>query len=299
MSTYIGIDIGGTKCAVVRGVGTKIESKVKFETTTLDETLARIFAEVRAVMSPEIDAIGVSCGGPLDSARGIIQSPPNLPGWDDVHITDMLTKEFERPAYLCNDADACALAEWQYGAGKGSRNMAFLTFGTGLGAGLILGGRLHTGACGMAGEIGHVRLYPETYADGTPAHIGYNKRGSCEGYCSGGGIAQYGKGSAKELGIRAENGDAEAIAVYKRVGEDLGRTLAILVDILNLDTIVIGSIYARSKEFIEPAMRRVLDCEALPASAAVCRVFPAALSEHIGDIAALCVAELGGKNYAV
>lgn len=291
--SYIGIDIGGTKCAVVRGEGTDIESKVKFDTTNLQETLARIFSEVRAAMTESVTAIGVSCGGPLDSAKGIIQSPPNLPGWDDVHITEMLEAEFHLPAYLCNDADACALAEWQYGAGKGSRNMAFLTFGTGLGAGLILGGRLHTGACGMAGELGHVTLH----RGGT--HIGYNKAGSVEGYCSGAGIAQYGKGTAKELGIRAEEGDAQAIEVYRQVGDDLGRALAILVDILNLDTIVIGSIYARSKEFIEPAMWNALKEEALAASVAAVQVHPAALGEHIGDIAALCVAELGGKGYAV
>ncbi|MBE6611939.1 MAG: ROK family protein [Ruminococcaceae bacterium] len=291
--SYIGIDIGGTKCAVVRGKGTDIEHKVKFETTTCAETLAHIFAEVGMAMTDDVTAIGVSCGGPLDSAKGIIKSPPNLPGWDNIHITEALTAAFNVPAYLCNDADACALAEWQYGAGKGAKNLAFLTFGTGLGAGLILGGRLHTGACGMAGELGHVTLHRGG------DHIGYNKRGSVEGYCSGAGIAQYGKGTAKELGIRAEAGDAEAIAVYEQVGDDLGRALAILVDLLNLDTIVIGSIYARSKEFIEPAMRRALAEEALEASVAAVEIYPAALSEHIGDIAALCVAELGGKGYAV
>lgn len=290
--SYIGIDIGGTKCAVVCGVGTNIEQKVRFETTDRDSTLARIFAETEKLMSDGVDAIGVSCGGPLDSASGVIMSPPNLPGWDNVNITEMLTRRFSCPAYLCNDADACALAEWRCGAGIGSRNMAFLTFGTGLGAGLILDGKLYTGTCGMAGEIGHVRLYED-------GHIGYNKRGSVEGYCSGGGIAQYGKGTAKELADRAAGGDVEAIAIYEKVGEDLGRTLSILIDILNLDTIVIGSIYTRSRELIEPSMKRVIASEALERSAAVCKILPAKLKENIGDIAALCVAEFGGKNYAL
>ena len=262
---YIGIDIGGTKCAVVRGVGREIDSKLRFETTTVNETLDRIFAAVSELLTDDTEAIGISCGGPLDSERGIIQSPPNLPGWDDIHITEMLEKRFKRKTYLCNDADACALAEWRYGAGQGTKNMIFMTFGTGLGAGLILGGRLYSGTCGMAGEIGHVSLY-----DPTPdAHIGYNKRGAVEGYCSGGGIAQYGKGSARELGIRAENGDPEAV--------------------------VIGSIYARSKEFIEPAMNEKLGELALLQSVKVCRIVPAALGESIGDIAALCVAEMGGE----
>ena len=288
---YIGIDIGGTKCAVVRGRGRNIEKKLRFETTSPDETLGRIMDAAGELMTKEVEGIGVSCGGPLDSKKGIIQSPPNLPGWDEIHITDMLKEKFGVGAYLCNDADACALAEWRYGAGEGTRSMIFLTFGTGLGAGLILDGRLYSGACGMAGEIGHVSLYEPT----PDAHIGYNKRGAVEGYCSGGGIAQYGKGSARELGIRAESGDPEAIAVYRRVGEDLGKTAAILVDILNPEAIVIGSIYARSREFIEPSMLETLERLALPQSVRACRILPAALGESIGDIAALSVAEMGGK----
>ncbi len=286
---YIGIDIGGTKCAVVRGVGRRIEEKLRFETTDVKETLDNIFNAVERLITPEVERIGVSCGGPLDSRLGIIQSPPNLPGWDDIHITEMLEEKFGKKAFLCNDADACALAEWRYGAGAGTQNMVFMTFGTGLGAGLILGGKLYSGSCGMAGEIGHVSLY-----DPTPdAHIGYNKRGAVEGYCSGGGIAQYGKGTAKELGIRAENGDEEAIEIYRRVGEDLGRTIAILVDLLNPEAVVIGSIYARSRELIEPSMNKKLAELALAPSVELCRILPAALGESIGDIAALCVAELG------
>ena len=207
--SYIGIDIGGTKCAVTRGSGTNIEDKIRFDTTGRDETLARIFDATTQLMTHGVTAIGVSCGGPLDAKRGVILSPPNLPDWDDVHITELLQNRFGVGAYLCNDADACALAEWRYGAGVGTDSMIFLTFGTGIGAGLILNGRLYSGACGMAGEIGRVSLYED-------GHIGYNKRGSVEGYCTAGGIAQYGKGSAPELGVRAQAGDAEAVSIYER-----------------------------------------------------------------------------------
>ena len=286
--SYIGIDIGGTKCAVTRGSGTRIDEKIRFDTTGRDETLAKIFDATERLMTHDVTAVGVSCGGPLDAKRGVILSPPNLPDWDDVHITEMLRNRFGVSAYLCNDADACALAEWRYGAGVGTDSMIFLTFGTGIGAGLILGGRLYSGACGMAGEIGHVSLYED-------GHIGYNKRGSVEGYCSGGGIAQYGKGSARELGVRAEAGDAEAVSIYERVGSDLGKTLAILVDILNPEAVVIGSIYVRSRKFIEPSMRRSLEKYALAQSVAAVRIVPAALGESLGDTAALCVAEMGER----
>ena len=287
--SYIGIDIGGTKCAVTRGSGTRIDEKIRFDTTGRDETLARIFDATAQLMTHDVTAVGVSCGGPLDAKRGVILSPPNLSDWDDVHITERLQNRFGIGAYLCNDADACALAEWRYGAGTGTDSMIFLTFGTGIGAGLILGGRLYSGACGMAGEIGHVSLYED-------GHIGYNKRGSVEGYCSGGGIAQYGKGSARELGVRAEAGDAEAVSIYERVGYDLGKTLAILVDILNPEVVVIGSIYVRSREFIEPSMRRSLEKYALAQSVAAVRIVPAALGESLGDCAALCVAEMGERS---
>ena len=287
--SYIGIDIGGTKCAVTRGSGTRIDEKIRFDTTGRDETLARIFDATAQLMTHDVTAVGVSCGGPLDAKRGVILSPPNLPDWDDVHITEMLQNRFGIGAYLCNDADACALAEWRYGAGVGTDSMIFLTFGTGIGAGLILNGRLYSGACGMAGEIGHVSLYED-------GHIGYNKRGSVEGYCSGGGIAQYGKGSARELGVRAEAGDAEAVSIYERVGYDLGKALAILVDILNPEAVVIGSIYVRSREFIEPSMRRSLEKYALAQSVRAVKIVPAALGESLGDFAALCVAEMGERS---
>ena len=301
---YIGIDIGGTKCAVILGdEDLNIVKKVKFATTTCEETLERIFSEVAAL--PRCDGIGISCGGPLDEERGVILSPPNLPGWDEVHITEELEQRFGMPAALRNDANACAIAEHRFGAGKGSRNMVFLTFGTGLGAGLILNGRLYSGSSGMAGEVGHIRL-----AENGP--IGYGKRGSFEGFCSGGGIAQLAVSLAdkrreegvasrlhdyekEELTARliaelAREGDRDAISIFDECAERLGQGLSVIVDILNPDRIVIGSIYERCEELIAPKMNEVLAKEALSPSLSVCRVVPAALGDRIGDVAALSVA---------
>lgn len=154
---FIGIDIGGTKCAVLKGVGTDIIYREAFETMDCKSTLEKIFSMIEN-LGDDYEAIGISCGGPLDEKKGIIQSPPNLPGWDNIEICKMLKERFNKPAFLLNDANACALAEWKYGAGKGSENMAFLTFGTGLGAGLVLNGRLYSGSNGNAGEVGHIRL---------------------------------------------------------------------------------------------------------------------------------------------
>lgn len=308
----IGIDIGGTKCAVVLGGTEGIVKKIAFSTTNCKDTLAKIMDSVAEM--GEAEAIGISSGGPLDAPRGIIISPPNLPGWDNIHITELLYERFGIPAYLQNDANACALAEWRFGAGRGVNNMAFLTFGTGLGAGLILDGRLYDGIGGMAGEIGHVRL-----TDSGP--VGFGKAGSAEGYCSGGGIAKLGRIMAKKalfegktlpyckneadldsitaklLAEYAYNGEETALSVYKTSGEMLGRTLAILIDLINPERIVIGSIFARSESLLRPHMERVLKEEALGLSLSACEILPAALGDSIGDYAALAVAETkGGKN---
>lgn len=303
----IGIDIGGTKCAVVRGnENGEIIKKVMFATTDRDRTLQMIIDAVDSM--GVFDAIGISCGGPLDSVNGVIKSPPNLPGWDNVEIVKMLREKFSVPVFLKNDADACALAEWKYGAGKGTKNMIFLTFGTGLGAGLILGGRLYSGACDMAGEVGHVRL-----ADFGP--VGYGKAGSFEGFCSGGGIAQLGQTVAKEnsqmgksvsfaegeitaksIAEAAKNGDENAIAVYRQCGAMLGKGLAILIDILNPEMIVLGSIFQRSEELLRDEMTKVIEKETLAASRNACRIVPAMLGDSLGDVAALCVAVCGIKG---
>lgn len=284
MREYVGIDIGGTKCAVVRGddQGTILQ-KVQFPTAGRDETLDRILAEAAAMVTADTVSAGISCGGPLDSRRGLILGPPNLPGWNQVPITRMVSQSCGVDAFLQNDADACALAEWRFGAGAGCENMVFLTFGTGIGAGLILNGRLYSGSGGAAGEIGHVRLYDD-------GHIGYGKAGSFEGYCSGGGIAQYGQGSALELAKRAEAGDKEALEIWMRIGRDMGRLLAVLIDLLNPERIVIGSIFVRAGQYMRKSMEETLREEALPGNLDACRVVPAKLGESLGDMAAICVA---------
>ncbi len=311
---YLGIDIGGTKCALVLGKkdGTIIR-KVKFETKDVDTTLAQIIESAVGLCqaSPEpVEAIGVSCGGPLDSRTGVILSPPNLPGWDKVEINKLLREATGIPAYLCNDANACALAEWRYGAGVGTENMIFLTFGTGMGAGLILNGRLYSGASDMAGEIGHVRI-----AEHGP--VGYGKMGSFEGFCSGSGIAQMGRTvameliqqgkpcsfcagigdmdsiTAKSVAIAAREGHEDAVRVYDICAEKLGAGLSILVDVLNPERIVLGSIFMRDSGLLREKMEAVLRRECLPLALGAVQVVPAKLEENIGDIAALTVAAEG------
>lgn len=316
----VGVDIGGTKTAVVAGRATagrlQVVARRAFPTAPdvrpWRETVEVIGAEARALIGnvapgEQAAAAGVSCGGPLDSRAGVLLSPPNLPGWDRVPIVAELRKALGCSVFLQNDANACALAEWRYGAGQGARNMVFLTFGTGMGAGLILDGRLYEGTSDLAGEVGHVRL-----AEDGPE--GYGKKGSFEGLCSGGGIARLaqaeaakalaagrrvsfckgpdglGSVTAKSVGDAAETGDPLALDVLATTGRSLGRGCAMLIDILNPQRIVIGSIFIRCRKFLAPAMEAEIAREALPGSARVCEVVPAALGESIGDHACLSVA---------
>ncbi|MDR2402907.1 MAG: ROK family protein [Spirochaetaceae bacterium] len=318
----IGIDIGGTKCRVSLGNQTggalvmegscEARSTAGYSPRDMLEQLLRD-AESLTGEGQKIRAIGISCGGPLDQDRGIILSPPNLPGWDEIHITEFFQTRTGIPAYLYNDANAGALAEWKYGAGKGCRDLVFITFGTGIGAGLILDGRLYSGASGQAGEIGHLRL-----TDYGPP--GYGKMGSLEGFCSGGGIVKLARSmveaelqqgrtpgfcpspealdgiTAKTLGDAAEQGDPLARRIYREVGTKLGQGLSVVIDVLNPEIIVIGSIFTRSKELLWPAAREVIEREALPLARQVCRVEPSMLGNEIGNYAALAAAQYGSEG---
>jgi glucokinase len=303
----MGIDIGGTKCAVVIGdEAGHVLKKERFATTDCKETLENIFAAAERLGASEVDAIGISCGGPLDEKRGIILSPPNLPGWDHIEIVSMLKERFGKPTAICNDANAGALAEWKFGAGKGCENMVFMTFGTGLGAGLIIDGRLYAGTNDNAGEVGHIRL-----ADYGP--VGFGKSGSYEGFCSGGGIAQLARSAiaekvqmgqsvpwcpadmvdkvtARMVAEAAIEGDETALSVMKTSALKMGFGISLLIDILNPEVVVLGSIYARNEAMMKPYIDEVVAREALGLAAKVCKVKPAALGESVGDYAAVSVA---------
>lgn len=295
----LGLDIGGTKCAVVLGdEKMRIYDRLAFPTQPergLKTTLQQIYATIDRVLARNvltnrsIRRVGVSCGGPLDSQKGLILSPPNLPGWKRVPIVRLIRNKLGCPVRLENDANACALAEWKFGAGRGCRNLVFLTFGTGLGAGLILNGRLYRGTNDLAGEAGHIRLA----SDGP---LGYGKKGSFEGFCSGGGLAQFAKReglifkTAKDICEAAQKGDLSARRLLKISAQYLGQGLSILIDLLNPEKIIIGGIYARNGRFFRAEAQKVIRNEALARSRKACKIVPAGLGEEIGDVASLAVA---------
>jgi glucokinase len=316
---YLGIDIGGTKCSVSLGKKgnprMSIMDKYQFPTclNNPEEIINRFFIEIDTILEAnslsikDISGIGITCGGPLDSKRGVILSPPNLPKWDNIPIIDLFEKKFGIKTYVHNDANACAIAEWKFGAGRGLENIIFITFGTGLGAGIILSGHLYTGTNDMAGEIGHIRLTED-------GPVGYGKNGSMEGFCSGGGISKIGKTmaierdsnfpssrlyeladdpekiNAKMIADFADEGDKLCMEIYRISGEKLGKGLSILIDVLNPEMIIIGSIFTRSYKLLWDSTKKAIEKEALPRSLAVCKITTSQLGDDVGDYAALSVA---------
>jgi len=319
----LGIDIGGTKCAVTFGKEANnsltILDKRIFSTDISKPSLHMInsFFEICDEFIEKygtVDSIGISCGGPLDSNSGVIINPPHLPLLHGVPIVKIFKERYNIPVFIQNDANACALAEWIYGAGRNCKNIVFLTFGTGLGAGLILDGKLYEGTNGNAGEVGHIRLN-ET------GPIGFGKSGSFEGFCSGNGIAQLGyilgkaaheRGetpsyynpdtapegiTAKSVALAAtQEGDATAKEVYRISGENLGKGLAVIIDILNPQRIIIGSVFARAKNLLLESCEKVLKEEALGISLGCCELVSAELLDNIGDYAAITVGIYGMRK---
>jgi glucokinase len=310
---FLGVDIGGTKCAVVLGDRTatileREEFPTELGTEGRNRTLELLKSSAASMAAQkDIQALGIASGGPLDTERGVVLCPPNLGGWENLPIVEIFQEELSIPTYLENDANAAALAEWRFGAGRGVENLVYLTYSTGMGAGIILNGRLYRGTNDHAGEVGHVRL-----ADHGPRR--YDKSGSFEGFCSGPGMAQL---MASELAVLsreigssgtrerykdpreitgrdvaswAKRRDPLALKVVATSGEYLGRGMAVLVDVLNPEMIVVGGMGVRLGDLVLDPARRVLADEAIASGVAACRIVPAELGERTGDIGAICVA---------
>ena len=196
--------------------------------------------------------IGIACGGPLDPAAGVILSPPSLPGWDRIPLVDTVSERLGLPTAVENDATAGALAEWWFGAGesRGVDDLIYLTISTGIGGGLVLGGRLYTGVAGNAGELGHLTVH----YDGR--QCGCGRRGCLEAYASGTNIAARAREAiesgvssslrdvptvtAKEVAAHALAGDPLAVRIWDETMAMLGSGLANVLDIFNPALVVLG-----------------------------------------------------------
>ncbi len=294
--TILGIDIGGTKTAVVLG-NAKGETYGRQQFTTdpvrgFDAFFAELLTVVAAVREQSrvpIHCASVSVGGPLDEERGVLIGPPHLTGWIDIPLVERLREALGLPIYMMHDARACAFAEFYFGAGRqtGARNMAFMTFATGFGLGMVLNGRLMD----FPGEVGHWRV-----AEDGPEMFG--KVGSLEGLASGAGMAEHaaltGQFTAnvtvEQLTRSARDGDYVARGVIDAAAEQVGRQCARLIDLFGVELIALGTIAVHAEDLFLETIRETMREEALAHLGARCKIVSAGLGNRLGDMASLAAA---------
>jgi glucokinase len=308
----LGIDIGGTKLAV--GVATpdgRLLSDRRQPSGAADgpdAMIARVVAMARAAVADagltlaEIEAVGIGCGGPLDPWRGVVLNALNNPGWIDVPLVARIEAELGRPAHLDNDANAAALGEHRFGAGRETADMVYLTISTGVGGGLILDRRLYHGTNGNAGELGHISVRAH---GGRPCHCG--SIGCIEAYCSGTNIAERFREAlatgattgidrdpaaitAEDVAAAVHEGDPLASSIWAETMELLGGGIVSIIHAFNPELVVLGGGVTRAGDLLFEPVRRVVHERAMPWLAEPVRIVPAELGDMTGVLGAVAVA---------
>jgi glucokinase len=287
-----GVNVGGTTTSVVLGTpdGTILERRA-WPTQARDGTAlyAGIVDALRAIAAGA-GRIGVAIGGPMDARNGIVISPPHLPGMHGFRLGERLRADLARPAAVHHDAAACALAEVRWGADRGVGGLAYLTCGTGFGAGIVIDGRARYGSAGFSSEIGHVR-YRENGPDV------FDKPGSFESYGAASVLPKlarlydpaYDAADGAEIARRAVRGDTVARAAIGDNADAVGAACALLADVLVLDVIVLGSLATYLGQPWIARVRATFAREALPHNVASCTLRAPSL-DNLQDLSGLAAA---------
>ncbi|MBP0457616.1 ROK family protein, partial [Streptomyces montanisoli] len=315
----LALDIGGTKLAagVVREDGAVLSS-VSCPTEVADgpdTVLKRLFSlGASALHGAGIDpahapgrllGCGIGCGGPLDSAAGLLICPPHLPGWLDIPVTALAEEAFGLPAVLDNDGTAGAAGEWRFGAGRGTRHLVYLTVSTGIGGGAVIEGRTYRGAAGNGGEPGHVTVRSE----GRRCR-GCGRSGCLEAYASGTAIAERAAEAVREAAPRGEStvlasvprltaadvaraardGDALAVRVWDETMDALAGGLASVINLWEPEVVVLGGGVLRcGEQLLVPVREKVARLAMGPAGRAA-RIVPAEAGDLAGVLGAAAIA---------
>ncbi len=314
MASYaVGVDVGGTKIltALVSGRGQVVQRhRVRTPQSGPEAVVGAIVDSARAVLagsgvsSSQVQGVGIGAPGPLDPTRGIVFDPPNLPGWSEVPLAEMLSRQLRTRIQVENDANAAAVGEWWVGAGVGIRDLIYITVGTGIGGGIILGGSLIRGVSGTAGEIGHMTID----LDGPACLCG--SRGCLEVLASGPAIARMAQEAIhagrttmiSELAVRspdgvtaeivttaARAGDGLAQELLARAGSYLGVGVANLLNVLNPAMVVLGGGVSKAGELLFEPLRRTAQQRAFKRPAGAAAIAPAALGADAGVVGAAAV----------
>ena len=306
----LGIDLGGTKsAALIATAAGDVLHRVAAPTPVAGGAAAvvpfliNLARQVLAQSSGPVAGVGVSAGAPASARQGRVYTAPNLPGWDawpgadgddGVPLAVLLSEALGGlPVLLDNDANATALAEHRFGAGRGVSDMAFLTVGTGIGAGLILSGQLHRGFAEAAGEIGHVAVEPDLER-ARPCACGL--RGCLEAYASGPSLVRIaqesgfvGETTGPAVVAAARAGNPACLHAVAQAGEMLGRGIAALCMVTNPERVVLGTLAVHAGDLLLPIIERVVRERTWPRIHENLRIVPAALGDRAQDLAAVCV----------
>lgn len=316
--SIVAVDLGGTQ---IRTVLLDREGKViqRDQRNTLAQegrelVLARIKTSIRDVVGGKgFKAIAIGCPGPLNPWEGVVYQPPNLPGWRDVPLAAILQKEFGVPVYLENDANLAAMGEHRYGAGRGFNDLVYMTISTGIGGGIISGGKLLRGWKGMAAEVGHIVLLPEGPV------CGCGNRGCLEALAAGPAIARQAQElilageksaipelveghpdrvTARIVAQAAQGGDPLARQLMERAGYYIGLGISILINVLNPQAIILGGGVSRSLPLFQKPLEAAVEAHSLSSIRQGTRLLPAALGDDSGLFGALALALDGGPGEA-
>lgn len=307
----LAVDLGGTKMvSALVDSGGKIRDRYLQETNTSEGpevVVDRLFSGMDSLLgwnnltAGQLNSISIAAAAIINIKNGIATEGPNLPGWRDVPLRNLVRDRFGIETYLVNDADAAALGEQRFGAGKGCDNLVLLTLGTGVGGGIIIGGKLYTGTSASAAEIGHMTLVD----DGPQCACG--KRGCLESLVSGSAIAREARTriadgeksllvemagdnpdsiTAEEVHLAAENGDSLALDIIAKAAYYLGLGVLNIVNLLNPDMVIIGGSVAQMGDLLLNPVRQMVKEKAFPVMAANVQIVTAQLGNDAGLVGA-------------
>jgi glucokinase len=304
-----GIDVGGTKVALaIADSEGNLLSMTRFPTEVQlgpHRIIEKVLTELETMCGErqcDLAAIGIGCAGPLDRSRGLILSPPNLPGWDEIPIVNIVQDSFNVPVLLDNDANAAALGEFEQGAGRGLRDIVYMTISTGVGGGVIVNGEIVHGVGDGAGEVGHMPVL----VDGPECGCGY--RGCLEALCSGTSIARRAKErlqqgapssltanrieevTAKKVADAAREGDSLASEIWNETIFYLAFGLHSIIATLAPEAVILGGgVSTAGEQLLGPLRQQVYDrVKMLPVERV--KILQAALGHDSGIHGALILA---------
>jgi len=310
--SVLGLDIGGSKLAagVVDSQG-RILARAVIPTLAnegLGPVLLRVTELCRDLMNrPEarkdpVACIGVGCAGPVDVERGIVTNPPNLPGWTEVLLLEHIQGALGLPTILENDANAAALGEYVYGAGKGAQSLFYMTVSTGIGGGIVLNGQIWHGVNGVAGEVGHMTVLPDGPICGCGNH------GCLETLASGPAIVRRAQEAAvrRPTAIRdivdlktsdverlARAGDEVALEVWNAAIKYLGIGVAGVIALLGPERVILGGGVTTAGDFLFDPLRAEVRRHLHIVPPGLVPILPASLGADVGILGAAAVAMKG------